>query len=78
MLYLCEGMVSSKMLQGLKFVHGACLLLITRDCKALVREVSRLDIEEYWHFKLRDEFQTACGDSDQPLFFLTGKYVSVS
>lgn len=75
-LYLCEGLVSSQMLQRLKFVKGACLLLITRDCKGLVREVSRLDIEEYWHFKLRDEFQTACGDLNQPLFFLTGKYLS--
>ncbi len=77
-LYLCEGLVSSHMLQKMKFVSGACLLLITRDCKALVREVSRLDIEEYWHFKLRDEFQTACSDQYQPLFFLTGKYVSSS
>ena len=75
-LYLCEGLVSSHMLQKMKFISGACLLLITRDCKALVKEVSRLDIEEYWHFKLRDEFQTACSDQYQPLFFLTGKYVS--
>lgn len=73
-LYLCEGRVGSHQLQRLKFVHGGCLLLVTRDCKGLVKEVSRLDIEEQWQFKLRDEFQTACMDSKQPLFFLTGKY----
>ena len=73
-LYLCEGRVASHQLQRLKFVVGGCLLLVTRDCKGLVKEVSRLDLEERWQFKLRDEFQTACKDSEQPLFFLTGKY----
>ena len=74
-LYLCEGVVSSQMLQRMRFVSEACLLLVTRDCKGLVREVSRLDLEEIWNFKLRDEFQTSCSDQNHPLFFLTGKYV---
>ena len=75
-LYLCEGRITSQQLQRLNFISGACLLLITRDCKGLVKEVSRLDLEEKWHFKLRDEFQTACADQHKPLFFLTGKYAS--
>lgn len=75
-LFLCEGRVASHQLQCLKFVHGGYLLLVTRDCKGLVKEVSRLDLEEHWQFKLRDEFQTACTDNQQPLFFLTGKYTS--
>lgn len=75
-LYLCEGRITSHQLQQLNFISGACLLLITRDCKGLVKEVSRLDLEEKWQFKLRDEFQTACADQSKPLFFLTGKYAS--
>ena len=75
-LYLCEGRLNSQMLHQLQFIPGACLLLITRDCKGLVKEVSRLDLEEKWQFKLRDEFQTACHDHMNPLFFLTGKYNS--
>ena len=73
-LYLCEGRVSAEMLQQLEFISGACLLLVTSDCKGLVKEVSRLDLEEKWQFKLRDEFQTACHDKHHPLFFLTGKF----
>lgn len=75
-LYLCEGRINSQQLQQLKFIPGACLLLVTRDCRGLVKEVSRLDLEDNWQFKLRDEFQTMCTDSHKPLFFLTGKFSS--
>lgn len=75
-LYLCEGRVNSQQLQQLRFRPGACLLLVTRDCRGLVKEVSRLDLEENWQFKLRDEFQTMCTDNHKPLFFLTGKFSS--
>ena len=73
-LYLCEGKLSSEHLGRLNFVKGACLCLVTRDCKTLVREVARLDLEERWKFRLRDEYQTACADSLRPLFFLTGRF----
>ena len=73
-LYLCEGKLSSERLGRLNFVPGACLCLVTRDCKTLVREVARLDLEERWKFRLRDEYQTACADSMKPLFFLTGRF----
>jgi len=77
-LYLCEGRVASKQLQRLRFVPGACLCLVTRDCKSLVREVARLDLEERWKFRLRDEYQTACPDHLRPLFFLIGRFESQS
>ena len=73
-LYLCEGKLLSEHLSRLNFVMGACLCLVTRDCKTLVREVARLDLEERWKFRLRDEYQTACADSMRPLFFLTGRF----
>ena len=75
-LYLCEGKVTGRQLQQLSFVPGACLCLVTRDCKSLVREVARLDLEERWKFRLRDEYQTACADHLRPLFFLTGRFES--
>lgn len=73
LLYLCES-VSTEHLKWLNFVPGASLCLVTRDCKTLVREVARLDLEERWKFRLRDEYQTACGDNMTPLFFLIGKF----
>ena len=73
-LYLCEGKLSAKQLHKLSFVSGAGLCLVTRDCKSLVREVARLDLEDNWKFRLRDEYQTACPDHFKPLFFLTGRY----
>ena len=74
LLYLCEGKVGRKELEAMQFVPGASLCLVTRDCKSLVREVARLDLEERWKFRLRDEYQTACPDHLHPLFFLTGRY----
>ena len=74
LLYLCEGKLESEQLDRLNFVPGACLCLVTRDCKTLVREVARLDLEEKWKFRLRDEYQTACADIMKPLFFLIGRF----
>lgn len=74
LLYLCEGKLERKRLNRLNFVRGSCLCLVTRDCKTLVQEVNRLDLEGKWKFLLRDEYQTACSDEMKPLFFLIGKY----
>ena len=74
LLYLCKGKLESKQINELSFVPGACLCLVTRDCKALVREVGRLNLEEKWKFWLRDQLQTACSDKLNPLFFLIGRY----
>lgn len=74
LLYLCEEKLSNDHLKKLSFVSGASLCLVTRDCKSLVREVARLDLEEKWKFRLRDEYQTACADDMTPLFFLIGRF----
>lgn len=74
LLYLCEEKLSSEHLRKLNFVTGASLCLVTQDCKTLVREVARLDLEERWKFRLRDEYQTACADHMTPLFFLIGRF----
>ena len=74
LLYLCEEKLSSEHLKKLNFVTGASLCLVTQDCKTLVREVARLDLEERWKFRLRDEYQTACADDMTPLFFLIGRF----
>lgn len=74
LLYLCEEKLSGDHLKGLNFVSGASLCLVTRDCKTLVKEVTRLDLEEKWKFRLRDEYQTACADDMTPLFFFIGRF----
>ena len=74
LLYLCEEKLASEHLKKLEFVVGASLCLVTQDCKTLVREVARLDLEEKWKFRLRDEYQTACADDMTPLFFLIGRF----
>lgn len=35
----------------------------------------RLELEDEWQFRLRDEFQTANSADDKPLYFLTGRHV---
>ena len=75
-LYLCEGKVSAQQLHRLNFVAGACLCLVTQDSQSLVGEVGRLDLEERWKFRLRDEYKTACpyDPLHTPLFFLIGRF----
>ena len=53
---------------------GARLCLISPDRSTLRRQVVRLDLEDRWRFRLRDEFQTANRTEDRPLFLLTGTY----
>ena len=74
LLYLCEEKLTSEHLRNLNFVSGASLCLVTRDCKSLVKEVTRLDLEEKWKFRVRDEYQTACADDMTPLYFFIGRY----
>ena len=74
-LYLCEGRVPSQQLSWLRFVPGACLCLVTHSCRGLLNEVGRLELEEQWRVRLRDEYKTACPDNVfKPLFFLLGYY----
>lgn len=40
----------------------------------LRQEVARLDLEEHWRFRLRDELQTANSPDQPALYFLAGKH----
>ena len=75
-LYLCEGRVAKQQLHRMSFVAGACLCLVTHSSGTLVGEVGRLDLEERWKFRLRDEYKTACPDNTcfKPLYFLIGHF----
>lgn len=57
-------------------VHaGATLCVICQDRNSLRQTVVRLELEDEWQFRLRDEFQTANAQEDRPLFFLTGRHI---
>lgn len=76
LLYLCEGHIKTAgwFLQQFKFVEGASLCLVTRDCKSMVKEVARLDLDDSWKYQTRSEYQTACPDNFRPLYYLIRKY----
>lgn len=54
---------------------GATLYVICQDRNSLRQTVVRLELEDEWQFRLRDEFQTANAKEDKPLFFLTGRHI---
>ena len=39
-----------------------------------IHQVVKLDLEELWRFRLRDEFKTASSLGDEAYYFLTGTY----
>ena len=47
------------------------MCLVTHSSGSLVGEVGRLDLEERWKFRLRDEYKTACPDNS---CFLIGHF----
>ncbi|XP_072169891.1 GREB1-like protein [Diadema setosum] len=74
LLFMCHSTMEGEFLKQFKFINGARLCLISLDRNSLRRQVVRLDLEEQWRFRLRDEFQTANVAVDQPLFMLTGRH----
>lgn len=54
---------------------GATLCVICQDRSSLRQTIVRLELEDEWQFRLRDEFQTANSSDDKPLYFLTGRHV---
>lgn len=54
---------------------GATLCVISQDRSSLRQTIVRLELEDEWQFRLRDEFQTANCVEDRPLYFLTGRHV---
>ncbi|XP_077867862.1 GREB1-like protein [Saccoglossus kowalevskii] len=77
LLYMVDSFVRADFLKQFKFMTGAKLCLISPDRNSLRRQVVRLDLEDQWRFRLRDEFQTANSNEDKPLFLLTGTHVPV-
>ncbi|XP_066554338.1 protein GREB1 isoform X2 [Amia ocellicauda] len=75
LLYGCDSFVTAGFIKSFHFLKGATLCVICQDRNSLRQTVGRLELEEEWRFRLRDEFQTANCREDKPLFFLTGKHV---
>ncbi|XP_059102172.1 GREB1-like protein isoform X1 [Peromyscus eremicus] len=75
LLYLCDSFVGADLLKKFKFLKGATLCVICQDRSSLRQTIVRLELEDQWQFRLRDEFQTANSSDDKPLYFLTGRHV---
>uniref|UniRef100_H0W6M8 GREB1 like retinoic acid receptor coactivator n=1 Tax=Cavia porcellus TaxID=10141 RepID=H0W6M8_CAVPO len=75
LLYLCDSFVGAELLKKFKFLKGATLCVICQDRSSLRQTIVRLELEDEWQFRLRDEFQTANSSEDKPLYFLTGRHV---
>uniref|UniRef100_A0A8C9WAS2 Growth regulating estrogen receptor binding 1 n=1 Tax=Scleropages formosus TaxID=113540 RepID=A0A8C9WAS2_SCLFO len=75
LLYFCDSFVTPSFLKKFQFLKGATLCVICPDRSSLRQTVARLELEDEWRFRLRDEFQTANAKEDRPIFFLTGKHV---
>ncbi|XP_008583973.1 PREDICTED: protein GREB1 [Galeopterus variegatus] len=75
LLYLCDSFVGASFLKQFHFLKGATLCVICQDRNSLRQTVVRLELEDEWQFRLRDEFQTANAREDRPLFLLTGRHV---
>ncbi|XP_032877476.1 protein GREB1 isoform X2 [Amblyraja radiata] len=75
LLYLCDSFVTANILKKFNFLKGATLCVICQDRSSLRQTVVRLELEDEWQFRLRDEFQTANSQEDKPLFFLTGRHI---
>uniref|UniRef100_A0A8C8JDW6 GREB1-like protein n=1 Tax=Oncorhynchus tshawytscha TaxID=74940 RepID=A0A8C8JDW6_ONCTS len=75
LLYLCDSFVVSDLLKEFSFLKGATLCVICQDRNSLRQTIVRLELEDKWQFRLRDEFQTANCSEDRPLYFLTGRHV---
>lgn len=60
---------------SLRVSTGATLCVISQDRSSLRQTIVRLELEDEWQFRLRDEFQTANCSEDRPLYFLTGRHV---
>ncbi|XP_064195360.1 protein GREB1 isoform X2 [Anguilla rostrata] len=75
LLYFCDTFVTASFLKKFHFLKGATLCVICPDRSTLRQTVVRLELEDEWRLRLRDEFQTANAKEDRPLFFLTGKHI---
>uniref|UniRef100_A0AAR2KX77 GREB1-like protein n=1 Tax=Pygocentrus nattereri TaxID=42514 RepID=A0AAR2KX77_PYGNA len=75
LLYLCDSFVVSGLLKKFCFLKGATLCVVSQDRSSLRQMIVRLELEDEWQFRLRDEFQTANCSEDRPLYLLTGRHI---
>ncbi|XP_075717215.1 protein GREB1 [Rhinoderma darwinii] len=75
LLHLCDSFVVANFLKKFQFLKDATLCVVCQDRNALRQTVVKLELEDEWQFRLRDEFQTANAKEDKPLFILTGRHV---
>ncbi|XP_068136393.1 protein GREB1 isoform X2 [Hyperolius riggenbachi] len=75
LLHLCDSFVVASFLKDFQFLKDATLCIVCQDRNSLRQTVARLELEDEWQFRLRDEFQTANSKEDKPLFILTGRHV---
>ncbi|XP_066537902.1 GREB1-like protein [Hoplias malabaricus] len=75
LLYLCDSFVVSGLLKKFAFLKGATLCVVSQDRSSLRQTIVRLELEDEWQFRLRDEFQTANCSEDRPLYLLTGRHI---
>ncbi|XP_040204503.1 protein GREB1 [Rana temporaria] len=75
LLHLCDSFVVASFLKNFQFLKDATLCVVCQDRSSLRQTVNRLELEDEWQFRLRDEFQTANAKEDKPLFILTGRHV---
>ncbi|XP_069777805.1 GREB1-like protein isoform X2 [Narcine bancroftii] len=75
LLYLCDSFVVTDFLKKFMFLKAATLCVICQDRSSLRQTIVRLELEDEWQFRLRDEFQTANSSDDKPLYFLTGRHI---
>lgn len=74
LLYDYPPSLKKEFLSKFEFIEDARLCIISNDRYSIREEVTRLELEEHWRFRFRDEYQTATaseGDA-RPVFFLTG------
>lgn len=74
LLYFCDRSVTKQFLAQFKFAMRSRLCIVCQDRNTLRQEVARLDLEEWWRFRLRDELQTANSPDEPALYFLTGRH----
>eukprot|EP00794_Sanderia_malayensis_P004602 gene4602-5207_t len=74
LLYDYPACLNKEFLSKFSFIDDAKLCIVSNDRYTMREEIARLDLEENWRFRFRDEYQTAttCDGNKKPVFFLTG------
>ena len=74
LMFSSEMLEDSKFLKNFQFTQGATICLVTKNRSNLRKEITRLNLEDSWRFKLSNEAFTLCTPESQPLYFYTGRY----